>query len=396
MKKRPQALDQQSIKFTKVFQNNSHNNPENSEIGLVLSGGGARAAYQVGALRAFLNELQNSKTKITTVVGSSIGAVNGIVFSSCIRDGILHAVETLEELWVERCFRNTFSGSPSRSFFKALIVAGEQLANPGPKYKENSIFNPLPLMQRIDEVINHHGGLNSQDMPSNLQSVAVMTTVEGPKRRPLLIVCSKQKFPEENFKYASFDIHYVPSLSSTHGFASAALPSILPPVELDTHLGKVKLVDGGIAQNVPVDPALRMGAKKIVCLDISGRDWWLERYGGERNKHPTWELRSGEDTFCYTPPEIQIAKCVKPLGPLLKEAVGSSTKKFISAVGPVWPLYTLLRKKLGEEIAYETMSYVALDQDYAGLLIERGFNETSEYLKKRSRKDDDDSKKNAA
>ncbi len=179
---------------------------------------------------------------------------------------------------------------------------------------------------------------------------------------------------------ASFEICYVNNLSAKHGFASAALPSVLPPVELDTEHGKVRLVDGGISQNLPVDPAVRLGAEKVILVDISGRDWWLKRYGESGDTRPTWEVAAGPSTFCLRPPDTFVARCQKPLGPLLKEAVGSSPRKFISAVGPIWPVFQLLKQKLGEEVAYEVMSYVALDPDYLAGLIERGYSECRQML----------------
>jgi hypothetical protein len=63
--------------------------------------------------------------------------------------------------------------------------------------------------------------------------------------------------------------------------------------------------------------------------------------------------------------------------------VGRSSKKFIAAVGPIWPVFTLLKRKLGEEIAYEVMSYVALDRDYINALIEAGFNDTVALMKRK-------------
>jgi hypothetical protein len=75
-------------------------------------------------------------------------------------------------------------------------------------------------------------------------------------------------------------------------------------------------------------------------------------------------------------------RCQKGLGPLLRESVGQSRGKFMTALGPVWPVFQLLKKKCGEEVAFEAMSYVALDPDYLSGLIERGYNETMAVLKR--------------
>ena len=382
MRRRPShkseiAFSQNNIIYDYLNSNN---------IGLVLSGGGARAAYQVGALRALVqylkkNSVSSSSCNISTIVGSSVGAVNGLILGACLSAGIDTAVREMEELWVKRNFRNTFLGSPSIAFMKAIRVAVTQYLSPGPKGTDKSIFNPSPLMKELDSIIEQYGGTDPHKRNKGLKNLAVMTTVEGATRKPLLFLSAQEKPDPKRMDGATFEISYKEELTSKHGFASAALPSVLPPVELDTEHGKVKLVDGGISQNTPVDPAVRLGAEKIILIDISGRDWWHDRSGEAHDTRPSWEVPSSNDTYCFLPPEIFVLRCKKPLGPILKESVAHSTKKFMSAVGPVWPVFSLLEKKLGSEVAYETMTYVALDEDYILGLMERGFHETNDKLK---------------
>ena len=351
------------------------------KLGLIFSGGGVRASYQVGALRALGSFIESSESQINFILGSSIGAINGLILSACLKDGFPHSIEQLENLWRKRNFRNTFDGSPSSAFLRAIKIAFLQYMSPGPKGGSDSIFNPAPLIQELDQVLLAHGGLSPDARAHSLEAIAVMTTVEGTERKPLLFVSAHKKFDESVFKGAAFEVCYVDELTSKHGFASAALPSVLPPVEIDTDKGRVRLVDGGISNNVPVDPAVRMGADRVILFDISGRDWWLKRFGKKEDQRPDWEVPAGMETYCLRPPETFIVRCQEPLGPLLKSCVGQSRSKFISALGPVWPLFTLLKNKLGEDVAYETMSYVALDPDFISAVIERGYNETTGLLR---------------
>lgn len=376
MRRKPQDPDHPAINFKKTSLNPS------GQVGLVLSGGGSRAAYQAGALRALLPYLDKKHNPFSVIVGSSIGAINGLVMSACIKDGVQHAIETLEDLWRERTWRNTFGGSPSTAFFRAIKMAGSQYFAPGPNPTNLAIFDPSPLMHRIDEIIDLHGGLTPEKRDPNLLAVAVMTTVEGLARRPLLFASTHQRISDEVLKGASFEICYRDSLHAKHGFASAALPSVLPPVEIDTDDGSVRLVDGGISNNVPVDPAVRLGADKIISIDISGRSWWLDRAGESHDTRPSWEVPSALETYCLRPPETFALKPIAPLGPILKQAVSVSTSRFIKSLGPIWPVFTLLKNKAGEEVAYEAMSYVALDPDYIQGLIERGHQETLNILRK--------------
>jgi predicted acylesterase/phospholipase RssA len=351
------------------------------KVGLVLSGGGARAAYQAGALAAITPYLQKSESPISVVAGSSIGAINGLVLAAGLKQGISQSVATLAAMWRERSYSNTFVGSPSSAFLKAIRIAVLQYMSPGPNPTSDSIFDPTPLMVRVDEVIEQFGGLHPDNRCSSLESIAVMTTIEGAQRKPLLFLSSKTGFKKENLTGASFEICSVDSMTAKHGFASAALPSVLPPVEIDTFEGRVRLVDGGISQNVPVDPVVRLGAERVIVIDVSGRDWWLDQHQQSHDTRPVWEIPAGLDTFCFRPPETFVSRCQKSLGTILKESVQGSSKKFMRAVGPTWPIFTLLKRKLGEEVAYEAMSYVALDEDYIAALIERGYNETISLLR---------------
>jgi predicted acylesterase/phospholipase RssA len=358
--------------------------PSSGDLAIVLSGGGARAAYQVGAFKALESYLDLQAQPIATIIGSSIGAVNGVIFGACLKSGYSDAVTELSTLWRERTFRNSFAGSPSRSFLKAILVATAQWRSPGLTASEMAIFDPTPLMNRVDALIKGYGSLRPEERHPNLKNVAVMTTLEGPTREPLLFLSSHKKASSENMVGASFEICYVESITAKHAFASAALPSILPPVKISTEEGSLQLIDGGIAQNHPVDPAVRLGAERVILIDVSGRDWWFNLYGTAHDTAPDWEVKAEPDTYCLRPNDYFLSRCMTALGPILKEAVGRSTKRFISSVGPVWPLYTLLRKKCGEAVAYEVMSYVALDEEYINALIERGFHETTILLKKRA------------
>lgn len=353
------------------------------DVGVVLSGGGSRAAYQIGALKALAPHLLRHENPLSIIVGSSIGAINGLMIGASYGEGLERAIAITEEVWRERVFRNTFEGTPSMAFFRAVRMATLQYLSPGPNPSTDAIFNPRPLMRRVDGVINDYGGLSPEALKGSLHTVAVMTTVEGAQRKPLVFVSSKKDPHTDLLKGASFEVSFVKRLHAKHGFASAALPSVLPPVELDTEQGQVRLVDGGISINVPVDPAARLGAEQVVVLDVSGRQWWHDRYKEPHDTRPEWEVKSASDTFCVRPPETLVLRNQEGLGKLLKDSIGSSSKKFIEALGPVWPVFQLLKRKLGEELAYEAMSYAALDRDYIGALIEQGFNETHRQLQAR-------------
>ena len=90
-----------------------------------------------------------------------------------------------------------------------------------------------------------------------------------------------------------------------------------------------------------------------------------------------------EETYCQFPQKFLEIKNKAAFGPLLKSACGRSLSDFIGALGPTWPIFKILKHKMGEELAYEVMSYVALHPEYFAALMERGYTETKASLPER-------------
>ena len=350
-------------------------------LGLVLSGGGSRTAYQVGALRALAKCIESEDDKISVVVGSSIGAVNSLIIGNCMHFGLGPTIEALHALWRERTFRNTFEGSPSKAFLRTIKVAILRYSSPSPIATNVAIFNPTPLRLRVDSVLEDFQSRTPPPGNDAPLATAVMATVEGKERKPLLFVASHERMNEEQMKGASFSVSYVPRLTAAHGLASAALPSVLPPVVFDVDASQIRIVDGGISDNIPIDPAVRLGASRIITVDCSGRRWWFDHYNEPHDTRPKWEVPAIENTFCFCPMDSMELRSRSGMGPILKDSVGRSTRDFISALGPTWPIFKILKHQLGEVLAYEIMSYVALHPGYFEALLDLGYRETKERLK---------------
>lgn len=352
--------------------------------GLVLSGGGSRAAYQVGALKALQEHIELDKAPFSVIVGSSLGAVNGILLAASAKRGFREAVDVLEEIWLERTFENTFGGSLSLTLLRSLRTGFVQYLAPGPHQTNLAIFDPAPLRQRIDEVLFHYGGANVGARRTGLKAIGVMTTIEGDEREGLLIVNARKPLEGDNGRGLSYKLHYVENLSSSHAFASAALPFVLPPAQLQLDAGEVKLVDGGISDNIPVDAATRFGAEELYVIDTSGKKWWFDRYGQPHYSSEPWTVPAPTGSYCLRPPHCTEIRSTRGLGSILKLAIGNTTRDYIRALGPTWPVYRLLRTRMGEELALETMSYAVIHPPFIRALMELGYEETKAILAKQS------------
>ncbi|MDF1762031.1 MAG: patatin-like phospholipase family protein, partial [Oleibacter sp.] len=126
---------------------------EYKKTGLILSGGGARAAYQVGVLKAIYESLpRNTRNPFDIISGTSAGAINGVAVASYAEHykiGIKH----LERIWMQfscdQIYRTDFSGvSYSLMRFVRSLLIGRRFKN-----DPVSLLNNQPLRELLGSVI---------------------------------------------------------------------------------------------------------------------------------------------------------------------------------------------------------------------------------------------------
>ena len=195
------------------------------QLAFVLSGGGARGALQVGALRALLE----ARLRPNLLVGTSIGACNAAYLA-------LHGVDNatlgeLTDVWRDLAMAHLLPANPWWSTLRALI--GPQI-NTGAE-------------GRMREFYLAHGIGPAQSF-SGIQGVR------------LLIVSTDLNSGQALVHGLSPDESVYEAL-----LASTALPPWLSPV----HNGRRLLIDGGVLSNLPIKAALSQGATEVVALDLS-------------------------------------------------------------------------------------------------------------------------------
>ena len=188
-----------------------------NSVAFVLSGGGPLAALQVGALKA----LSSHDIRPDILVGTSAGALNA---SWLAWEPNANGVVELERTW--RGLRNDdlFPGGRFKASWARMLVKG------------NRVFETSGLRNTIARTI----GLEARFEDAQLPLAVTTTDLESGKER----VFTSGRLVD-------------PLL------ASAAMPGIFPPVEIDGRL----YIDGGVSNNVPIAPAVQMGAKTIYVMD---------------------------------------------------------------------------------------------------------------------------------
>lgn len=230
------------------------------KTGVILSGGGARAAYQVGVLKAIYHILPRSQTNPFDIIsGTSAGAINGIALASYAenyRIGIKH----LERIWSHFQCHHIYHTDLTHvlgSLFRLTraIVIGRRF-----KHEPNSLLNNEPLEKLLMEVIRFNNIQKAIDNGA-LDAVAIncscLTTGES--------VSFFQGISEiENWKRQR-RIGHRTHLSLSHLMASSAIPMVFPAVAID----KKYYTDGAVRQLAPISPALHLGAEKVMVIGVN-------------------------------------------------------------------------------------------------------------------------------
>jgi NTE family protein len=228
--------------------------------GLILSGGGARAAYQVGVLGAIADLLGEScRNPFPVIVGTSAGAINAVGLAC----GALHfasAVRRLTEVWQGfHCgdvYRSDWPGvlrQASRFFGHSLLGMGKDLPV--------ALLDSAPLGDLLARELDFSGIAAAVRM-RQLRAVAV--TAFGYESGQAVTFYQGRATIDPWFRHRRVG---VPTrLTLEHLLASAAIPLIFPPVKVNREY----FGDGAVRQQAPISPALHLGASRVLVLGVSG------------------------------------------------------------------------------------------------------------------------------
>ncbi|MBA3421237.1 MAG: patatin-like phospholipase family protein, partial [Thermoleophilaceae bacterium] len=143
-------------------------------VGLVLSGGGARGAYEAGVVSVLLPELERRGERPRVILGTSVGAINAAYLASCAHLDAESAVDGLLARWRE--IRTGLVVRPIISLqasLTALRYAGEVLGVPGVNLE--GMLDPTPLGRTLDRWIDWEA-LHDNVEEGRLDAIGVVAT----------------------------------------------------------------------------------------------------------------------------------------------------------------------------------------------------------------------------
>lgn len=249
--------------------------PVNDSLALFLGGGGARAAYQAGVLRAFASARPEFEPRLLT--GVSAGAIN-IAHLANRTASFEEATASLEALWRNIEVGRVFEVRTLPLLYHAMCVMSKLTIGWAPSLDPiHGMVDTAPLVEFLRE---SYGSRNLEHVNDNIErgavrAVALMGLQYATGRT--ISFCAGKEFHEwERPMRRAIRT----DLRLDHVMASAALPLFFPAVEVDGEW----YGDGGIRLTTPLAPAVHLGAERLLAISTryrpSGPEAAVPRFTG--------------------------------------------------------------------------------------------------------------------
>jgi len=255
-------------------------------IGLLLTGGGARAAYQVGVLEAIADirlacGAGNQPNPFPIITGTSAGAINASALA-CGADDFDGTVRLIAKTWREFRAHHVYRADHlsmlrSGARWMTLLSVGWIVAK-FRRIKPKSLLDNAPLgellqrlvpLERLPDLVRQGHMQALAVTASSYSSGDHVTFFEGDKR--LMPWVRTQRLAVRD------------RITHAHLLASSAIPFVFPATELHIDGHTEYFGDGSMRQSAPIAPAIHLGAEKILVVG-AGR---MHEPKGEAHLHTT-------------------------------------------------------------------------------------------------------------
>ena len=224
-------------------------------IALVLAGGAARGAYEVGVVQYILEDVARALRRplpIDILCGTSVGAINACFLAATSDDP--GRAERLATHWKRMRVEHVVRADPRHIWHAFRNLFGRPVTGD----RQGGLLDPAGLQRLVATAIPFHR------LPENLraghfEALTVSTThVASGKTVVYVDQAGGGGIPWSDPTTVVRPAH----LTAAHALASAAIPFLFPAVKLDDEYH----CDGGLRQNVPLSPARRLGARAMIVV----------------------------------------------------------------------------------------------------------------------------------
>ncbi|MEX1365796.1 MAG: patatin-like phospholipase family protein [Nannocystaceae bacterium] len=386
---------------------------EGPRVGLVLSGGGARGAYEVGVLR-YIRERIRKPCPFHVITGSSVGAINGS-YLAATADRPRAQTRALARVWAGLDLDQMYRIGWSQVRNLPQVLLGRNLPETDrvdtigglvdSAYIESFVRDQIPwngLRQNLSRGNLHAFACSATELATGMTTIFVQT---HSGELPIWPTDTRQRVVHTN-------------ITPAHTLASAAIPVLFPAVRVDGNY----YVDGSLRHNTPVRPAMRLGASRLLVVGLRHENarHAAEQRARERVKtiFPSAVFMAGKllDSIMldkleadlsriermnqllesglgaygadfgqtiaagipgrhgrpYQPVEVLLVRPSQNLGEIAHDIVRKTKLRRYSGVMARW----LRRAMLGEEMPENDLaSYVLFDPDYVKTLMHLGYHD---------------------
>ena len=237
--------------------------PPKDRVGLVLTGGGARAAYQVGVLRAISEMLPaDAPCPFPIICGTSAGAINATVLAANAGN-FRRGVRLLMTVWKNFHVHHVYRADPLGVIHNSAKWIGAALTGGLGRTTPISLLDNSPLARLVGTRLDFGGVQQSIDRGSLYAfSITCSGYTSGQS------VTFYQGAPGLEPWQRARRIGIPATIGLEHLMASSALPFIFPA----THINREFFGDGSMRQIAPVSPALHLGANRLFVIGV-GRQY---------------------------------------------------------------------------------------------------------------------------
>lgn len=215
---------------------------------LILPGGGALAAYQVGVLKAIAELFGSRCLPFESISGVSAGALNATALAQDA-DNFLDAVLRLERIWTGLYTHNVFT--LDYNLMRGFMTKSN---------KPHSFLNVAPLAELLQRELGNDRLVEAQLKKGHLKGLAVTASNYSTGEATTFFESSIESLYWHDHRRDSVRTR----IGVPHLLASAALPLLFPP----QRIGNEYFVDGSLRMTEPLRPAIKMGADRILVIGV--------------------------------------------------------------------------------------------------------------------------------
>jgi len=231
----------------------------NQELGLVMSGGGARAAYQVGFLRGLA--AHHNEVDFPIITGVSAGAINA-AFLANEKGSFKSRVDNLAKVWANLTIDNVFRVDvPSIALHVGGWAIRLVMGRASSQVKVRAMVDTEPLQEFLEAIFQAEdgqlNGIKANIANGNIRGIAITASSYSTGQSITWVKAENVKdWERAHRKSVQSDIRV------EHIMASASLPLFFPSIQVKGDW----YGDGGIRLTAPLSPAIHLGARRILAI----------------------------------------------------------------------------------------------------------------------------------